>query len=111
MEELKKKPVVYSKEYAVDTEEIFNYGIETFGETQAYKYEALIDQLSESLAFNYLMYPECRHIPTKTRIYRNIILDSHLIIYRITPDNVELLRVLHSHSSISKIRGSRSIKL
>jgi hypothetical protein len=32
MEETKEKPIVFSKQYAFDTEEIYNYTKETFGE-------------------------------------------------------------------------------
>ena len=35
MEESKEKPVVYSWLYALDTDGIFEYGLETFGEIQA----------------------------------------------------------------------------
>jgi toxin ParE1/3/4 len=59
----------------------------------------------------YLMYPECRHIPTKGRIYRNIILESHLIIYRVKSERIEVLGVIHSQSSISRIRTVRKIKI
>jgi toxin ParE1/3/4 len=111
MENSEEKPVVYSRHYAIDTDSVFSYGIETFGIIQAIRYEETIDKLTEELNYNYLIYPECNHITTKNKIYRNIILDSHLIIYRITPQRIEVLRVLHSHSSISKIRSSRSIRL
>jgi hypothetical protein len=42
---------------------------------------------------------------------RNIILDAHLIIYRITIKQIEVLDIIHSASSIHKIRSSRSIRL
>ena len=83
MEEFKEKPVVFAKQYVIDTNNIYNYGIATFDEVQAKKYEAFIDKITTELAHSYWMYPECRHIPTKDRIYRNIILESYLIIYRI----------------------------
>jgi len=44
-------------------------------------------------------------------MYRNIILDAHLIIYRITGEYIEVLDIIHSASSISKIRGVRKIRL
>jgi plasmid stabilization system protein ParE len=111
MEELKEKPVVFSKQYALDTEEIYQYGKDTFGEAQAIKYEAFIDRITKELYYTYSMYPECKWLPTQGRIYRNIILESHLIIYRFTAKRIEVLRVLHSHSSVTKIRGARSIKV
>jgi toxin ParE1/3/4 len=111
MEKIKIKPVVYSQQYTLDTEDIYNYGAETFGLSQALKFETFFDHITSELSNNYLMYPECRWLLTKGRIYRNIILDSHLIIYRIKNEKIEVLRALHSHSSITKIKGTRSIKL
>jgi toxin ParE1/3/4 len=110
MEEFEEKPVIYSRQYAIDTEYIYNYGVETFGEVQAKKYEAFLDKLTNELPQCYLMYPECRHLATKTRMYRNIILESHLIIYRIAPTRIEVLKAISSRLSISKIKSVRKIK-
>jgi len=63
-----------------------------------------------SLDSMFLLHPECRHLSTNKKIYRNIILGSYLIIYKITSDSVEVLRILHSHSSISKIKSTRQVK-
>jgi plasmid stabilization system protein ParE len=111
MESPKEKVVVFSKQYAFDTETIFDYGVETFGNAQANIYEQNIDRLTKQLSTNYLMCPECKPLATKDRIYRNIILDSHLIVYRITSTQIEVLRAMHSHSSISKIKTVRRVKL
>lgn len=111
MEGLKEKPVVFSKQYAIDTDNIYNYGKEIFGEIQAKKYEHFIDRVSSELAQSYWMYPECRYLQSKEHIYRNIILDAHLIIYRISPHRIEVLRVLHSKSSIRRIRSARKVSI
>ena len=58
----------------------------------------------EKLENDYPYYPECRHLATKSRMYRNIILDSHLIIYRITEERIEVLDIVHSASSMRKIK-------
>ena len=65
----------------------------------------------ETLSDYYYTYPECRHLATKSRMYRNIILDAHLIIYRITNERIEVLDIIHSASSIRKIRNVRKIRL
>ncbi len=59
---------------------------------------------------NYPMYPECKYIPTQGRIFRNIILEFHLIIYRIKAERIEVLRTLHSKTDISRIRTARRSK-
>ena len=91
--------------------EILEYGIETFGYLQARKYFNVISLLVERLETDSTYHPECRHLATKSRIYRNIILDAHLIIYRITAERIEVLDIIHSASSIRKIRDSRNIRL
>ncbi|MDP3644903.1 MAG: type II toxin-antitoxin system RelE/ParE family toxin [Bacteroidota bacterium] len=111
MEGSKEKPVVFSLQYVIDTDKIYNYGIEIFGKNQAQKYESLIDKITTELSVCYWMYPECRYLPTKSRLYRNVILESHLIIYRVKTERIEVLRVIHSQSSISRIRSVRNIKI
>jgi plasmid stabilization system protein ParE len=111
MEESKEKPVVFSMQYVIDTHNIYNYGKEIFGENQAQKYESIIDKITTELTLTYWMYPECRYIPTKGHLYRNIILESHLIIYRIKTERIEVLRIIHSQSSISRIRSVRKTKI
>ena len=111
MEGFKEKPVTFSKQYILDTDNIYSYGLEAFGEVQAKKYENLIDKIASELAQSYWMYPECRHLLSKKHIYQNIILEAHLIIYRICSEKIEVLRVLHSKSSISRIRTVRKIKI
>ena len=54
---------------------------------------------------------ECRHLATKSRMYRNIILDAHLIIYRIGKERIEVLDIVHAASSLRRIRDIRKIKI
>lgn len=111
MEKEKKLPVRVSVEFTIDLDSIYAYGLNTFGIRQAELYENEIWKLVEGLAYNWMFFSECRHLPTKSKIYRWIILESHLIIYRITTTEIQVLRIVHSHRSITKIKGSRGIKL
>jgi len=110
MERKKKLQVNLSKEFNIDLDNIFQYGAHTFGLKQAEIYENDIWELVESLSRNYHLFPECHHLTTKSKIYRWIILDSHLIIYRITENEVQVLRILNSKRSVNKIKASRSVK-
>jgi len=105
------KIVITSQYYEEHLVEILEYGIEIFGYAQARKYFNTISHLVESLEFNYNYHPECRYLATKSRMYRNIILDAHLIIYRITNERIEVLDIIHASSSIQKIRGVRKIRM
>jgi plasmid stabilization system protein ParE len=105
------KPFEVSDEFEESRMRIFRYGVEIFGYFQAERYDGKIEKSVSMLSNFYTIYPECRHLATKSRMYRNIILDSHLIIYRITPKRIEVLDIVHSASSIRKIRGVRNIHL
>lgn len=111
MEEEKNFPVRISEVFNLDLDEIYQYGVDTFGIRQAELYEKEIWKLVEGLSSNWPLFSECRHLPTKSKMYRWIILESHLIIYRITGTEVQVLRIIHSRKSITKIKASRSVKL
>jgi len=105
------KNVITSQLYEAHLIDIIEYGIETFGYIQARKYFSTISHLVERLETDYYYHPECRYLVTKSRIYRNIILDTHLIIYRITQECIEVLDIVHGASSIGKILRIRKIRL
>lgn|SRR5690554_1622146 len=103
------KPVVVSKIFEIHRMEIYSYSLETFGYFQAETYDHRILQSIQTLSTYYKLYPECRFLRTKKQIYRNIILEAHYIIYRITDDRIEVLDILHMASSIKKIRDVRNL--
>ena len=109
--QLSRKKVIGSPIYEESLERIFVEGIERFGICQARKYLEHILNTVEKLENDYPYYPECRHLATKSRMYRNIILDSHLIIYRITEERIEVLDIFHSASSMRKIKQARNIHI
>ena len=111
MAEIEGKEVKLSEQFDVDIANIFEYGEETFGYTAAKIFIGEIYNLVWNLDNMYLSHPECKNIPTKSRMYRNIILGSYLIIYRISSERIEVLKAISSRMSISKIRGTRSIKI
>ena len=105
-------PVVVSDQYHGDLKNVFHYGVDTFGFTAALLFNENIERIVNNLGLEYYMYPECRFIVTKTRMYRNIILESYLIIYRITNNRVEVLRIFHSSiCTVSRIREIRKFKI
>jgi plasmid stabilization system protein ParE len=110
-ERISRKPVDLSDEFKANRTHVYDYSLDTFGYFQAERYLQKIEEALFMLYDFYLTYPECRHLATKSRIYRNIILDSHLIIYRITNTRIEVLDIIHSASRIGKIRNIRKINL
>ena len=105
------KPYIVSREFNESRTNIYEYTLETFGYFQAERYRDKIRKSLDTLPRWHTAYPECRHIPTKSRMYRNIILDAHLILFRITDTRIEVLDIIHSASSIAKIRRARKIRL
>jgi len=110
MEETQKLPVKVSLEFNYDLDQIYNFGAETFGIRQASLYENEIWKLVDGLSYNWPYFSECKHLTTKSKMYRWIILESHLIVYRITDSEIQVLRIIHSHRSITKIKTTRGIK-
>ena len=107
-----KLKVVVSEKYHDDLKNILQYGIETFGNDSAIMFYENMERLIDNLGLDYYMYPECRFLTTKSKMYRNIILKSYLIFYRITPNRIEVLRVLHSSAcTTSRIHLVRKIKI
>ena len=112
MEEgIPRKQVKISDKFYESIDQIYDFGYETFGYLQAERYDRKIINAIETLPILYFSYPECRHLPTKSRLYRNIILDAHLMIYRITAERIEVLDIIHGAMSVSKIHRVRKIKL
>lgn len=108
--EKKERKVSLSSVFEEDIADIFDYGLETFGKNLADLFIATIYQHLNELPLLYLIHPECRHLETKTQIYRNIILGKYLIIYRIRANKIEILRALHGSQSPKVIKATKKIK-
>jgi toxin ParE1/3/4 len=111
MEKESRKVVTSEPFDFIDLPSIHEYGWATFGLKLADCFVAEIYSLIGDLSKNYLLHPECRHLETKTKKYRNIIFGSYLIIYRITPHRIEVLRAFHGSRSPKIIKKIRSIKV
>ena len=105
-----RKEVVVSHAFNDDITKVYSYGEELFGTVAAKSFVSDIFRRIRHLDDSWRLHPECRHLPTEDKRYRNIILGNYLIIYRIKKESILVLRILHSHSSITKIKKSRSIK-
>ena len=107
-----RKRVVLSTEFQNDIKVVFEYGKETFGFNAAKTFVSEIYMLVWNLDYQFLMFPEVRFLSSKSKKYRNIILGSYLIIYRIELEQVEVLRIFHSSQCIPRnISPVKRIKL
>ena len=110
-ERIPRKPYIVSSEFNESRKRIYEYSLCEFGYFQAELYRQKIRTSLDTLHDGYLAFPECRYLTTKSRMYRNIILDAHLIIYRITDERIEVLDIIHAASKIKTIRFIRKIRL
>ncbi len=59
---------------------------------------------------NPLAFRECWEIPTKTKIYRQAVCMSWLIIYKVKASQIIILGIIHSSRRPSRIRSLRKVK-
>ena len=91
-----------SKAADEDFENIFNFGIDTFGLAQAIDYQQGMKKRLEELADQPERYPAIDHIRSG---YRRSVYHSHSIYYRIETDRVLIVRIL-GQQDLYKALGS-----
>jgi toxin ParE1/3/4 len=104
------KKIVHSAVFKEDRQNVYEYGAEIFGFVLADLFLDRLHTIIDELEYQYNLHPECKHLPTKGKIYRNIIFGKYIVIYRITPLRIEVLTLLHTSRSVTKIKTARSIK-
>jgi len=109
--EIATKEVIRSSFYLADIQDIFEYGEALFGEKAALIFYEDLRSTVRNLETQYLLHPECRHLETKTKIYKNKILGSYSIIYRIKSQQIAVLGSFHGSRSPRIIKQARKIKL
>ncbi len=88
----------------------FNYLKEFASDRAAHQFkDDFVRQVDSILPFS-LGHPECRFLPTKNKIYRNIIWGNFLIIYKILKNEILVLGAFHSKQNPSKLKSYRRIK-
>ena len=109
--EVEEREVVVSDLALQSLEQIYEYGIETFAISAANIFiEELFIRIAQ-LSTRYELYPECRYLPSKAKIYRNLIFGSYLVVYRITLTKIEVLNVLHSSRNIAVIKAAKKVTI
>lgn len=111
MVEIQRKEVRVSEQFSKDIIDIYCFGEESFGTNAARSFIADIYGRIWGLDELYQLYPECRFLVTKSKKYRNIIIGTYLIIYKVTALTIDVLRIIHAHSSIRKIKKSRNTEM
>lgn len=78
------------------------------GATENFKNNIIV--LIENLSDYPLAHTECRLLPSKNKIYRNAIFGNYLIIYKILPDEIEVLSIFHSSRNPKEIKKLKTKK-
>lgn len=98
-------------EHALQTvRQEFDYLKENISVEFAYKFRDEFPKQVESILPFYLKYSECRFLPTKNKIYRNIIWGNYLIIFKILEKEILVLGIFHSSQNSKKLKSFRRIK-
>jgi toxin ParE1/3/4 len=84
---LVKKPLAES-----DLIDIWLYSFDTWGEAQANKYIKTLDSNLAKLLRNPLLGKSRDHLRAR---YRSVQIERHVVFYRVTENELELVRVLH----------------
>ena len=64
---ISRKKIEISDNFYESAGQIYDFGFETFGYLQAERYKQKIRQFLDALPDFYTVYPECRHIATKSQ--------------------------------------------
>ncbi len=85
----------FAEEYSVQYAETFLSGF--------------IEQVENILPFVWA-FPECRFLPTKNHIYRNIVWENHLIIYKIVKFEIWVVGVFYAKQNPKKLKQYKRVK-
>ena len=91
------KPYILSPEADADLEAIFDYTETEFGYRQAVRYLTECEQQLLRLADNPTM---GRHRPEIKEELYSFPYESHVVFYRIMPDHIRIVRVLHARRDL-----------
>lgn len=105
-----KKEVIIRQHAFDELFEAFNYYAETYSNEYAERFRIEFYEQVDRISGHEHLFPECRFLTTKTRIYRNIIWGNYLIIYKINSLSVDVLSLFHTKRNPSKLKRLRKVK-
>ena len=110
MEGRGEKTLIVSEYAAIDLEQEYLFYANEYSIEAAERLRLGFNKEILKILPNPYIYPECRFLPTKTQIYRNIVWGNSLIIYRIKKDIVEVLSLFHTKQKPSIIKLAKKRK-
>ncbi|HXH19042.1 MAG TPA: type II toxin-antitoxin system RelE/ParE family toxin [Chitinophagales bacterium] len=99
------------KEYALDQlQQEYYYYAENYSLDYAEKFRLEFFKRVSKILPLHLSHPECRFLPTKNHIYRNIVWGNYLIVYKVKKKVIEVLCLFHSKQNPKKLKRLRRLK-
>ena len=109
---MEKQIQIVVKEAALnDLEKECLYLAENYSVRYAEKFRLAFFEQIVTILPNPLKYPECRFLPTKRKMYRNIIWQNYLIIYKVKKLVVEVLILFHTKQRPAKLKAIKKGRL
>ena len=108
---MEKPKEIIIKEFAFkQLEEEYKYYSTIYSIDFAEEFRIQFFELINKILPSYNSNPECRFLPTKNKIYRNIIWNRYLIVYKINRNTIDILSIFHSKQNPDKLKQVRRIK-
>lgn len=89
---------------------VYEYIKEESSTLTAMKFRDDFLHVAGQLDKNYFAHPECRFLQTKNKVYRNIIWNKYLILYKIVNDEILVLGLFHTSQNPVKLKSFRKIR-
>jgi plasmid stabilization system protein ParE len=93
-----------------DLEEQYHFYAENYSLDFAEKFRTSFFNEIKTILPNPLKFSECRFLPTKNKVYRNIVWDNYLIIFKLKKSSVDVLVLHHTKQHPKKLKAARRIK-
>ena len=106
------KPLqIIIKQSALDDLEVqYHFYAENYSLDYAEKFRLDFFKEIRKILPNPLKFSECRFLPTKNKVYRNIVWNNYLIIFKIKKTSVDVLLLHHTKQHPKKLKAARRVK-
>ena len=93
-----------------ELESAFDYYAENYSPEYAEKFRVDFYNQEGKIQAHFLGFGECRFLPTRRRIYRNLSWGDYLIICKIKPASIKALSLFHTKRDPRRLKRLRRVK-
>jgi plasmid stabilization system protein ParE len=110
MEKAKPQKVFVKEFVHRQLDDAYLYYAENYSIEYADKFwDGFFDKIGKILP-HYLQFSECRFLQTKNKIYRNIVWENYLIIYKIHKHHIDVICLFHVKQSPKRLKKLKRLK-